>query len=183
MHSILLLRNKTTNEVVKYRELSRFLRSLPAQLDNPPLADASLGSAALSEAVEKPSQSVLRRSQKVTPSQSIHAYGGPCGVAPKEAANEELARIECLDEPRTASTKDNFGNQSVPRSNFITCSAVRWVKRLPRSITAQQAAAAFAASRKLYDRGKSMPLSAFAWLFSTYHLTITGYPCFPSQID
>lgn len=149
MHLILLLRNKTTNEVVKYRQLSRFIRSLPTEVGEESMAAPT--AAVTDEGTDSLRRTMHHRQSEGNLRRCNAVRGGSRPVAPETDAT---ARAGPLDERRPVPIMNSSMDNTILRPNISDSIVRSFCQRLPRRLTAQEAAAAVATSRNLYDRGK-----------------------------
>lgn len=151
-----MLRNKTTNEVVKYRQMSRFIRTLPEHHEGSPSSD-SPASAATAFPAEKggaPCSTVQERQKpRENPGQCASDLGGISDVELKTKSPREAKDRAVNEEPPISATADAVDNAFL-RANLPRSVAVPWAKRMPQNFTIKEAAAALAESRNLYDKGR-----------------------------
>lgn len=155
MHLALLLRNKTTNEVVKYKQISRFASSLPPTAEElcllPETSDGATG--ALDEGKER-RLPLGRRHHSAEKDKSLS-----CGFSKADSCvtckEDAPANTEVLSagNKRRVPAISGCKNEATLHLGLSDSADKSWFQRLPRFITAQEAAAALAASRALYDRG------------------------------
>lgn len=155
MHLILLLRNKTTNEVVKYRRISRFVSTLPSEVeDSPSSEETAAPTTAISEdSAASPDSTMLRRQSKGGFDECNSAPGGGSSAMHEKDRAQDAAHDNARDgQPRVPVNK-TYVNNAFLRANLSDSVSKALNRRLPRGLTTQEVAAAVAVSRNLYDRG------------------------------
>lgn len=156
MHLALLLRNKTTNEVAKYKQISRLAHSLPPTEEEPCLMPET-PDAATEVADERKGRRlpvVRRHNSDKKDENSSCDFLKEDGCGTREEKAPLYAKFVSAGKKQRVPGITNSRNEASLHSSLSDGEVKSWFQRMPRLLTAQDATAALTASRALYDRGR-----------------------------